>query len=124
MVYGKNLIINVQTGETVEEEVTDAWILENKPDALRLTTDKQQIRADGEDQVLVTVQLVTPPLVDGRQNPVAQSVSVRLRVDDQVVTVDLDQNGQGTLAVTSIENGQFVIAGEDLIANELTLEVI
>lgn len=123
MVYGKNLIFDAQTGEMVEEMVDDAWILERKPNQLLLTLDKEQIRANGKDQALVTVQLVSPLLVNGRQNPVAKSDTVHLRVDDQVVALDLDQKGQATLIITSVEAGVFGIVGEEMITNELTLEV-
>jgi len=102
--YGKHVIFD--GGEIREEPVTNEWLLGKSPQCW-LTVDRETISANGLDTAIITIQRVTVPLLDGSQNAVYGAGKVVVLVDGEAILVELDENGTGTLEVTTIETGKF-----------------
>lgn len=80
--------------------VTNEWVLANKPCRVQLTSDKSQIISDdtGSDLATITVQLLTPLLIDGTQDNVDETIDVVIAIENNEISVSL-VNGIGTIQV-------------------------
>ncbi len=132
MVYADRIEFkpNPETGEweQIATPVTDEWIKANKPNQWLLTADKVQIASDGIDTATVTIQRVTAPLLDDSRENVLDIGSVRFGVvdSDDLETISIDANGQGSDTVTSDTVGTFQLHcdPDDGESNTIEIEVI
>jgi len=110
---------NVATGEVEYIEVTDEWLLANKPDYLRLLLDKEIIEAGGSDVAMLTIQLVNP-LGKNKRNRFEATIVI----DDVALEITGNGNGKATIPVVSVEPGIFEITARDMPSDTLELEVV
>lgn len=115
----QRIVHNVQTGKIDYIEVTDEWLLDNKPDRLQLSLDKKWITADGEDVALLTIQLVNPLGKNRRK-----AFEATIGIDDMAIEIVGNGNGKATLPIVSVEPGHFEIVAQNMPSDTLELEVV
>ncbi len=115
----ERLIHDVSTGEIEYVEVTNEWLLANKPDSLRLSLDRDVIEADGVDAATLTMQLVNPLGKNKRGK-----FTVVIQIDDFQVAFTSNKNGKATDEITTVEVGSFEIQAANMPSNTVILEGI
>lgn len=114
--YGYQHVVNLTTGEISAVEVTADWLLAYRPEQLALQADKASLQADGQDAVVISVQLQTP-LGDALQ----QARVVELILDDNgtevTQPVELDGTGAGALTLHAVLPGTITVRAAGLPSN-------
>ena len=123
-IYSDILTIDTSTGKTIATPVTDAWILKNKPQRLKLSLSKSTITADGIDATVLSVQLTSPIMTDGTTTNVKRALTVTVYIGDVIATITLNTSGFGTEQVTALDIGTYSIYAVDLPSNILSLEAV
>ena len=124
MPYANHVIVGA-SGTITEVPVTNEWILSVKRSHYHLSADKTQIVTGGVDFATITIQRMTPPLVDDSQSPVAGAGQVVVIVGNEPEQiVPLDANGTATVEIPTVAVGSFTVRlseqyGADMI---VTLE--
>jgi hypothetical protein len=127
MPYPNHVEVNSLTGEITETSVTNEWVLATKPNHYRLSTDKAQVVANGVDFATITIQRVSPPLIDDSQPDVPGTGTVLILVGDEPAQpATLDISGEGKIGIPVTELGAFKVRLSDAYAadNEIELEGI
>jgi len=116
----KDIVRNIR-----QSAYTDAEIMAELPARLRLTADKLRLTADGIDEVVVTVELVSAPLTDDSQASFKRAEMVAMLVDGVETILQLDAMGRGTLEISAADVGDevLVIVSESHAGNTIEIEV-
>ena len=115
------LTVNVTTGESIIEAMTDAEILNLHQPQIQITIANTS-KLVGESEV-VSIQLVTPPLSDDSRNNVAQSETVKMQFGDVIQDVVLDGNGAWSDTMDFVDTGLYTIKSLTHSSNEIIVEV-
>ncbi len=110
---------NVATGEIEYIEVTDEWLLENKPDRLTLSLDKETIEAGGTDEAILSIQLINALGKNKRGR-----FEATIMIDDIALEIVGNGNGKATIPIVSVEPGVFEITARDMASDTLELEAV
>jgi len=108
----------------VSRPYTDAEIMAELPARVRLVVDRTTISADGVDEAVVTVELVSAPLNDDRQKAIKRSEQVVFFIDGEATIITLNGNGRETLEISAVEAGEILIEPYSHTGNSITIEVV
>lgn len=114
------IVHNLETGVMEEIEVDNAWILANRPNNVLISIPQSNYLL-GQSAV-VTVQLVTPHLVDGTQTNLTNNLAISMQFGDSIQTINL-VNGAFSDTLQFVTVGNYVLKCLDLPSNELIIGV-
>lgn len=115
---------DVENGTTTRLLTDDELRQGALPYHITLSANKTAIINDGVDTSVITAQLVTPPLSDNSQEPVAQSRLILINIDGEITAATLEANGSGTINVTSVAPPTTItVTIENLNSDSIDIEV-
>jgi len=113
----QRIIHDAKTGEVEYIDVTDEWLLDNRPDRLQLTLDQDVIEAlNGE--ALLSLQLINSLGKNRRRRFEAE-----VQIDDVILIIEGNGNGKATLPIMSVEPGIFEITVLNIPSDTIEIEV-
>lgn len=114
------IVHNIATGEITEIIVDNAWILANRPNNILISIPQASYLV-GQSAV-VTLQLVTPLLVDNTQSNLTNNLAISMQFGDIIQTVNLVNGAFSDTVIFSLP-GFYTFKCLDLPSNELIIGV-
>lgn len=116
--------IDATAGTVVQRELTDDEKVGMFLPQVKLSADKLTFQADGIDFATITAQLMSVPLSDGKQQPIAMVHTLILFCAERKVELTTDETGKATHEIAAKDEGEYSVVVQNLASNTLVFQAV